>query len=154
MDSLSGGSPETVTFHSPHYGEMLISERAQKLNMSNWQSKSFVKLKCTSRSLSLSYQKKDWGAEARKDFFWYDARHCAGPPIGRFPHISRGFFLPPMRSAQISGVNGPICMGIEGLELTKTKQNKLKMASFSPESFPIEQSLDANYKWWFMKAAD
>ncbi len=31
--------------------------------------------------------------------------------------------------------------GRGGLELAKTKQNKQKMDSFSPESFPIEQSL-------------
>ena len=32
-------------------------------------------------------------------------------------------------------------MGVGGLELAKIKQNKRKMASFSPEGFPIEQSL-------------
>ena len=67
-------------------------------------------------------------------------RHCSFPHIGGFPPISRGF-LTPLRSAQISGVNGPVCRGVGGLELAITKQNRLKMARFSPESFPIEQSL-------------
>ena len=35
-------------------------------------------------------------------------------------------------------------MGVGNLELAKTKQNKHKMASFSPVSFLIEQSLISN----------
>ena len=73
--------------------------------------------------------------------FQSNHRHCSFPPIGGFPPISRGF-LTPLRLVQICGVNGPVFRGVGGIELAKTKQNRLKMAWFSPEIFLIEQSLN------------
>ena len=46
-----------------------------------------------------------------------------------FTHI-----LTLLRSVQIWGVNGAICRGVGGLELSKTTQNKVELATFSPES--------------------